>query len=372
MLAGLLGAAGCAAWLTLLGWRGGFWRERPFEAPPLGAAPEVVAVVPARDEADVIGRVVAALAAQDYPGRFHVIVVDDGSSDGTATAAAGPGRTVVRARTRPRGWAGKPWAMAEGLAAARHAAPDARYVWLTDADVVHGPDVLAGLVARAEEGYDLVSLMARLGGTTVVERLLMPAYVFFFQMLYPFAWVRDPGRATAAAAGGCMLVRRTALERIGGMAAIADAVIDDCALARAIKPGGPIWLGLADASTSLRGYPGAADVWRLIARSAYSELGYSPVRLALAVLGMAVVYLAPPALAVAADGWARVFGAAAWASMVVAYAPTLARLGVALSFALALPVVALFYVAATIDSARRFAVGRGGAWKGRYQAHPGS
>ncbi|MGH6717894.1 MAG: glycosyltransferase [Alphaproteobacteria bacterium] len=304
-----------------------------------------------------------------------MVVVDDGSTDGTAMAAgSAPGRTVgltiVRAAPRPRGWTGKTWAMAEGLAAARLSAPDARYVWLTDADVVHGPDVLAGLVARAEAGgYDLVSLMVRLRAATLAERLLIPAYVFFFQMLYPFAWVRDPGRTTAAAAGGCMLVRRAALERIGGMAAIADAVIDDCALARAIKPGGPIWLGLAGDSTSLRGYPRAADVWRLIARSAYTELGHAPARLVLAVIGMGIVYLAPPALAVAADGWARVLGAAAWLLMAATSAPTLARFGVARGFAVALPIVALFYVAATIDSARRFAAGRGGAWKGRYQAH---
>lgn len=370
-LDGWIGAAALTAWLVLVFGRGWFWLERPRPpAPPPARRPGVVAVIPARDEAPVIGRAVRSLLAQDYQGLSRVVVVDDGSDDGTAAvarAAGAPDRlTVVAARPPPPGWTGKVWAMAEGLDALG-GAPDAEYVLLTDADIEHAPDTLAQLVARAEAGgLDLVSLMVRLRCLTVAERALVPAYVFFFQMLYPFAWVRDGRRA--AAAGGCMLVRRGALERIGGIAAIRGALIDDCALARAIKRGGPIWLGLSDRSVSLRGYPRFADVWRLIARSAYAQLRCSPILLAVTVAGMAVIFLAPPLLAVFAAGVAQALGAAAYALMMIAYAPTLARFGRSLAWAPGLPLVALVYLGATIDSARLHHLGRGGAWKGRTHA----
>lgn len=347
-------------------------------APPLrGAAPPVVAVVPARNEADVVGDAVGSLLRQTYPGPFHVVLVDDASDDGTAEAArraaSHEGRadrlTVIVAPPLAAGWTGKLWAVEAGLAEAGRVMPDAAYVLLTDADIRHGADHLAGLVARAEAGgLDLVSVMARLRCTTPAERLLMPAYVFFFAMLYPFAWVRDPADSTAAAAGGSMLVRRDALARIGGIAAIQGALIDDCALAARIKPGGPIWLALADRCESLRGYPRRGDVWDLVARSAYTQLRHSPAFLVLTVLGMGLVYLVPPALALTAEGAAASLGWVAWAAMSAAYAPMLRHFGRSVLWAPLLPLVALFYVGATVASAWRHARGRGGAWKGRIQA----
>jgi hopene-associated glycosyltransferase HpnB len=368
-----------AAWLYLLLGRGGFWRSR-IEAPappPLTTAPPVVAVVPARDEADLVGQAVGSLLRQDYPGRLSVVLVDDGSTDGTADRALEAARAlgpqaadrllVVRASPTPRGWAGKVWAMAEGLRHAGEAMPEAAYVLFTDADILHPPDGLARLVARAEDGkLDLVSLMVRLSCVSLAERALIPAFVFFFAMLYPFDRVADRGHRTAAAAGGCMLARRTALASIGGLASIRGAIIDDCALAAAIKPGGAIWLGHAHAVTrSLRRYEGPAPIWRMIARSAYTQLGHSPALLAATVAGMLLVYVAPPVLALLAHGAAAIIGAAAWLLMALAFLPMIRLYGLSPLWAPALPLVALFYVAATIDSARRFHAGHGGEWKGR-------
>jgi len=325
----------------------------------------------------VVGDAVGSLLRQVYPGPFRVVLVDDASDDGTAQAARDAavreGRedrlAVLAAPPLEPGWTGKLWAVHAGLAEARRLMPGATYVLLTDADIRHGADHLAALVARAEAGpCDLVSVMARLRCATWAERLLIPAYVFFFAMLYPFAWVRDPARPIAAAAGGCMLVRASALARIGGIAAIRGALIDDCALAARIKPGGAIWLALADRCDSLRGYPGWTDVWNLIARSAYTQLGLSPVLLALTVAGMAIVYLAPPVLALHGDGVAMLFGLAAWAAMARAYVPLLRQYGRSPLWSPLLPLVALFYVGATLASAWRHARGRGGAWKGRIQA----
>jgi hopene-associated glycosyltransferase HpnB len=332
-----------------------------------------VAVVPARNERDVVGRALASLLAQDYAGPFRIVLVDDGSDDGTAEAARALGSDRLAVAAAPPllpGWTGKLAAMAHGLAEAHRTAPHAAYVLLTDADIEHDPGNLADLVARAEgDGIDLVSLMARLPCRTWPERFLMPAYVFYFQMLYPFAWVRSRRRRTAAAAGGCMLVRRLALERMGGLAAIRDEVIDDCALARAIKTdGGRIWLGLAERARSLRGYRRPLDVWRLIARSAYAQLRHSPALLVLTVAGMGIVFVAPPLLALAGSGPAAFLGLVCWASMTVAYAPTLRTCGAPVLAAPLLPLVALFYVGATLDSARAYIQGRGGAWKGRFQA----
>lgn len=367
--------AGAAAWIYLLAFHGAFWRERP--TPPRaegGALPGVVAVVPARDEADVVGTAVASLLGQTYAGPFHVVLVDDHSSDGTAAAAAAGAPaarlTILAAPPLQPGWTGKLWAVAQGLEEARRQAPDATYVLLTDADIEHDPDNLAELVARAEQGrLDLVSLMVRLPCRTWVERLLVPAYLFFFQMLYPFAWVRDVTRSTAAAAGGCMLVRRAALDRMGGLATIRAQVIDDCALARAVKPGGGgIWLGLADRTRSLRGYPRPGDMWRLIARSAYSQLRLSPWLLAVTVAGMGLVYLAPPLLAATGGGLLSAIGVGTWLAMTIVYVPTLRHCRCSPFLAPLLPAVALFYFLATLDSARRHWTGRGGAWKGRTQA----
>jgi len=366
-------------WAYLLLFRGGFWREAPRPAPestpPLW--PGVVVVTPARNEADVVGRSMAALLAQDYPGVLSVILVDDDSSDGTAEAAervardaATPHRlTVVRNTALAPGWTGKLWAVNRGLTEAERLAPDAGYVLLTDADILHEPTSLRHLVSRAEHGgYKLVSLMARLRTGTLAERALIPAYIFFFQKLYPFSWVNDPKHRMAGAAGGCMLVDRAALNAIGGIAAIRDQLIDDCALGKAIKAKGPVWLGLGDGVTSLRGYPRWADVWMLIARSAFTQLGFSARMLGVATLSMLATYVMPPLLALFADGEAFLIAGGAWLMMVGAYQPTLRYHGMSPLWALALPLVAAFYTAATIDSALRYWSGRGGAWKGRLQA----
>jgi len=375
-------ALAVAAWGFLLVFRGGFWRSHPrlsFDAAHDAATeryPSVVAVVPARNEAAVIATCVETLLAQDYRGEFRVIVVDDSSDDGTAeiarAAAARRGAQerleAVRAEPLPPDWTGKMWAVGQGVRRAEELAPD--YLWLTDADIAHHPRELTHLVAKAEgEERDLVSLMVCLNCETFWERLLIPAFVFFFQMLYPFPWVNDHERRIAAAAGGSMLVRRTALEAAGSIEAIRHAVIDDCALARAIKRRGTIWLGLADATRSLRRYESLKEIWAMVARSAYDQLGYSRRMLALTVIGLAVVFVAPVVVAVhgALSGNLEEgpIGMIAWLMMTAAYRPTLRLYGGKGTGALALPIAALLYCAMTIDSARRHYRGQGGGWKGR-------
>ena len=376
-----------AAWLYLATLHGRFWRADqrldpapPAPAPPAATAwPEIVAVIPARDEADVVGRAVASLLAQDHPGTVSVVLVDDRSADGTAEAAraaAGgdPRLTVIEAPPLEPGWTGKLWAMNTGLGHALRAHPEARFVLLTDADIAHEPSALRHLVAKAEaERRDLVSLMVKLHCVGMWERLLIPAFVFFFQKLYPFPRVNDSGNRTAGAAGGCMLVRRTALERIGGLAPIKGELIDDCALARAIKAGGSIWLGLAEASASLRPYDGLGGIWRMVARTAFTQLRFSILLLAGTVLGMAVLYAAPPAAAVAGilagDGTAAALGGGGWLLMAVLYRPTGRLYGRPAWEAALLPVAALLYLLMTLSSAVAHWRGRGGAWKGRTYGH---
>lgn len=376
----LLALLACAAWLFLAFRHGRFWRgdQRLDESAPAPAEwPSVAIVIPARNEADVIGRAVASHMAQDYPGAFHVFVVDDRSTDETAAVARDAGDdarlTVVAAPPLPEGWAGKVAAMAAGADEAARGMPDAHYVLFTDADIEHPADNLRRLVAKAEaDRLDMTSLMVKLEAQTFWERILIPAFVFFFQKLYPFPLVNDPGHRMAGAAGGCMLVRRTALERIGGMAAIKGEIIDDCALARAIKPGGPIWLGLSTDARSLRPYGGLGGVWRMVARSAFNQLHYSTPLLAGCVLGMLILYVVPPLAAL--DGlfdnhaFLALLGVAAWATMTVCYKPTLDLYGRPVWEALLLPVAAILYVLMTVDSARAHWAGRGGAWKGRTYA----
>ncbi len=372
-----LAIASLAIWLYLLVARGGFWRHAPtLDVRPPTHWPAVVAVVPARDEADGIERCVRSLLHQHYPGRFGLVVVDDHSSDGTGAlarqAAAAIGAAdrvrVIEGTALPAGWSGKLWAVAQGLEAAVAWMPGAEYVLLSDADIVHDANNVADLVQHAEaRSLDLTSLMVALHCETWAERWLIPAFVFFFAMLYPFAWVNRGDRRTAAAAGGCMLVRRRALDRIGGVGSIRGELIDDCALAARIKAGGPIWLGFATHTRSLRVYEKVGDIWLMVARTAYVQLDRSPLLLGLTVIGMAVTYVAPPAL-VLAGGLPALLGALAWLAMAVAYAPTLQRYGRSVAWAPLLPLVALFYVAATIGSAWRHYRGRGGAWKGRVYA----
>lgn len=383
-----IGILSLVVWLYLIALRGGYWRagERlatAYAAPP--AWPAVVAIVPARNEAAVIGPAVASLLTQDYPGRLTVVLVDDHSGDETVRvalqAATEAGRAdalhVVPARPLPAGWSGKLWALAEGV---RHVAmrePDADFLWLSDADIAHDPDNLRRLVGKAvAERLDLVSLMVALSCRGAWEKLLIPPFVYFFQMLYPFPWANDARKRTAAAAGGCVLVRRVTLERAGGFAAIKGELIDDCALARLIKqgppPGGRTWIGLATTARSIRPYQGLGEIWRMVARTAYTQLRHSPFLLAGTLAAMTLTFLVPPVLVITVpvhgNGPAALAGLAAWALMTVSAWPTFALYRQPLWRALLLPAAAALYGAMTVDSAVRHWRGRGGAWKGR--VHP--
>jgi hopene-associated glycosyltransferase HpnB len=383
-----LGDGTLLAWLTLVVWvylfcaHGRFWRSTPELAPARSATcPEVDIVIPARDEAGTIGIVVASLLAQDYAGAFRVLVVDDSSTDGTAeiarTAAAascatpscgtrssGAARLVVIAgRPKPAGWSGKLWALSEGVAASR-----APVLLFADADVVHDPRHLATLVARLEDlapRVDLVSEMVRLNCSSLAERALVPAFIYFFQMLYPFAKVNDPGSRVAAAAGGTVLIRRTALLRIGGIEAIRGALIDDVTLAQAVKRGGAVYLGHSSLATSIRPYPHFRDIQGMISRTAFTQLQYSGGLLAVALLGLTLVWWVPLLEAVFGRGGARWCGLAAFALGAVSFLPTLRRYRQSAAWSLALPLIALFYMAATLDSALTHWRGGGARWKGR-------
>jgi hopene-associated glycosyltransferase HpnB len=360
-------------WLALL--RGFFWRTdiRLPAAPAPATWPSVAVVVPARDEAAVLPATLPSLLAQDYPGPLRVILVDDGSSDGTGALVARewPAVELVRPEPPPPGWAGKLWALRAGVAAAGQV----DLLLFTDADIAHQPGSLTALVRLAQAyGLDLVSQMARLRARTPWERLVVPAFVYFFALLFPMRWVNRPGRRTAAAAGGCDLIRPAALARAGGLDAIRGAVIDDVALARAIKRGGGrVFLGLADGVRSVRAYPTLRSLWQMVARSAYAQLRHSPFLLAGTVLGLALVFLVPPVSTVVGlitDLRLAALGGLAWLIMAGTYAPMLRYYGQPVLASLLLPVTATLYLAMTVDSARRHYLGRGAAWKGRTYARP--
>ncbi len=374
-----------AVWVYLLLGRGGFWlgRERDdWAAPPGDNAgespwPSVVAVIPARDESDMVAHSVGSLLRQDYRGRFSVVLVDDQSTDGTTAIASAAARAasaqdrlrVVAGTSPPSGWTGKLWAMRQGLATVEACDDPPEWVLFSDADIRYAPHVLSRLVAIARARRTvLTSLMVKLNCESAAERWLAPPFVFFFQTLYPFRWVNDPGRRVAAAAGGCMLVRRKALYAAGGLEALRSSLIDDCALGRRMKRQGPIWLGLTEDVHSLRPYPAFADFRRMVVRSAFAELRYSPLRLAAAIGGMTLVYLAPPLFVVFSRGGPQIAGALAWVLMAIAIAPTLRLYRRPLAAGFALPAVAAVYTAFTIESALEYWRGRGGHWKGRFQA----
>ena len=367
------------ALLALLIWsylalgRGLFWLPRVAKpAPAPKAWPKVAVVVPARDEAATVAAAVTSLLKQDYPGAFSVVLVDDHSTDGTAQiardAAAALGRgdrlQVIAARPLPEGWSGKLWALTEGVRAA--GAPDL-YLF-TDADIEHHPRNLAELVARVETGYDLASLMVMLHCRSAAERFMIPAFVYFFAMIYPFGWCTDARKRIAAAAGGCMLMRRAAFERIGGFEAIKGELIDDCALARAVKRGGRTWLGFTRDTRSLRIYPTLGAIWNMVARTAYAQLGYSALLLLGTVAALTVTFLVP-IIVLPAGGLATALALAAWAVMTVTYVPMLRFYGASLLYAPLLPAIATVYLAATVASAWRHWRGRGGEWKGRAAWH---
>ena len=375
-------------WVGLLAFWGGFWLadqrlDVPNASPP-EPWPAVAVIIPARNEAELIGRVVRSHLTQSYLGRLSVILVDDQSTDKTAQIAAQVAAeinqtnrlTILLGKPLPPGWTGKLWAMEQGFRHLQQQQPP-DYILFTDADIEHTPTSLQQLVAKADsEALDLASLMVQLRCESFWEKLLIPAFIFFFQMLYPFRWVNNPHKKTAAAAGGCALIRFSALERINGLQTIRHALIDDCALGAAVKAGGPIWLGLSTTIHSLRPYPDLPSVWRMVTRSAYTQLHYSLWLLIGTVLGMVLVYgMSPLAFGlglVLGDRPLSLIGLAGWLLMASAYWPTLRLYKGSPLLALTLPFIALLYTLMTLDSARQHWMGKGGAWKGRVYGGIGS
>jgi hopene-associated glycosyltransferase HpnB len=377
----VLSCGSLLVWLVLTFFRGAFWQLRTFDIDASGEDPRrdlpvVTAIVPARNEVETIARCVESLVGQDYPGEFQIIVVDDRSEDATGARAASAAQSagaaervvIVQATEPQKGWSGKLWALQQGVGRAAGISPE--YFWFTDADIEHAPDTLRRLVARAErERLDLASLMVLLQAKTVPERLLIPAFLYFFLMLYPPKWITRAYSKTAGAAGGCILLRTEALERTGGMAAIRGELIDDCALAGAVKrSGGSIWMGLTRKSVSLRTYLRFGEIRDLIARTAFTQLGYSTMALLGTIVGMLLTYLVPVVLTFHPHALIWRLSLAAWALMTLTYLPTVRFYRLSPLWAPLLPLAAAFYSYATWLSAVRYWLGRGGQWKGRTQA----
>lgn len=367
-------------WLYLCFLHKRFWhadQRLETETPKLKTWPTVAIVIPARDEAESIGETVRSLLDQDYAGDYRILVIDDNSTDGTAACANSVPQTdheksrlkVLSGNPLADGWVGKMWAVSQGI----EAAGETDYLLLTDADIRHSADNLSKLVSKAEqEGLGLVSLMVKLRCQSFWERFLIPAFIYFFQKLYPFPAVNDPRSKTAAAAGGCMLVERKTLMEVGGIESIKDQLIDDCALARKIKALKPVWLGLGEDTESIRSYDDLSPVWHMVARSAYVQLSYNPIWLLGTVLGMALLYIVPP-IAIAAGALLKdmqllTIGGVAWLLMTWTYLPTLNLYKSRSLWALTLPFSGLLYTLMTIDSARRYYMGGGAEWKGRSYA----
>ena len=392
LILALLGIGSLVGWLYLVLGRGMFWRTEPrLNASPSPTMdedtgwPSVSAVVPARNEAHLLPATLPTLLRQDYPGDFHVYLVDDRSTDGTSDAAlravqecgAEDRLTIIQGADLPTGWKGKVWAMQQGVQ--RSEATGSEYVLLTDADVADEPGVLRALVGKAQiEKLDLASLMTKLRAVSLWDNLLIPAFVYFFAKLYPFRWVGDPSKRMAGANGGCVLLRREALEKAGGFEAMADAIIDDCALAGLIKhSGGRIWMGFTRDARSLRRHEDLSSTWNMVARYAFAQLGYSPLLLAGTVLGMLFIYVMPPlgtvfgAVAAGTAGnltvglWLALASLAAWVLMAGSYLSMLRLYGISPLFAPLLPVSAALYTMMTVSSGLRYLRGQGGGWKGR-------
>lgn len=376
MIRTALAVTSLVAWIKLLFAHGRFWQTgpqlHPYNEPSQPSWPDVAIIVPARDEAESIQPCVSTLLRQDYKGRLKVIVVDDSSSDGTgdlARALTDPqGRlTVATGRSRPKGWSGKLWAVHQGEMLAREKIGPDGFILLTDADILHSALHVETLVGKAmRDGLDMVSEMVILNCNSVAERLFVPGFVYFFAMLYPFSKVGDPDSPVAGAAGGTILVRRAMLETIGGVETVRGALIDDCSLAADIKrAGGRLYLGHSTLAWSVRPYRGMNDIWRMIARTAYVQLKYSPFILLCTLLGMLVVWIVPVFLALFGKGRTRVIGAASLSLAVLSFLPTLSRFRLSPLRAFALPIIAAFYMAATVGSAVDHHRGRGAQWKNR-------
>jgi hopene-associated glycosyltransferase HpnB len=378
VLTDALAAVPLLIWIYLLAFRGGFWRvSKHFarvELPEISHK-RVAVIIPARNEANVIGRALTSLLEQDFPAPLHIFLVDDGSTDRTTeiAAAAAEGANgkssliIIRGAPLRAGWTGKLWALSQGVAQAEALAPD--YLLLTDADIVHGRDSVAQLLAIAErKRYDLVSYMVKLTCATLAEKVLIPAFVFFFLKLYPPAWIASPHSRTAAAAGGCILIRPEALKRIGGLAAIRNQVIDDCALARQVKrTGGRIWMGLTSTTASIRSYETFVEIGHMISRTAFNQLRHSWALLLGTVLGLVTTYLLPLFLLLTGKLTLVMIGVLAWLLMSMAYLPTVRFYKLPVAWTLSLPLAACFYTAVTVHSALRYWRGQGGVWKERVQ-----
>jgi hopene-associated glycosyltransferase HpnB len=377
----VLAVLALAIWIYLVAGHGDFWRTFKYDdlasQPAAPVWPPIVAVVPARDEAASIGDCITSILQQPYPGELSVILVDDQSMDGTGQLArdaasaigAADRLTVVDGRDLPPGWTGKLWAVKNGLDLVESRASQPTYILLTDADIVYSGDVIMRLVARAQERrLVMVSIMAKLRCESFAERFLIPSFIFFFGMFYPFSWVGDGARRTAAAAGGCILARWDALQAIGGIQSIRGALIDDCALGAKLKTQGPIWLGFSPHVRSVRPSEDVATVGRMISRTAFAQLRYSILIVIGTVLIMALAFPAPVAIALFGHGWSRVLAGLSWLLMALAFQPTLRYYGRSPIWGLFLPAIAMAYMVFTINSAYQHVRGRGGLWKGRAQA----
>src|SRR5215469_3528359 len=372
MIAAWIGGLSCSIWFYLIAARGRFWRVSTTTGVPLQPESAPVAViVPARNEADLVGQAILSLLQQDYTGRLRIFVVDDHSSDNTASVVCKTAMdhaerlTLISSAPLPAGWTGKMWALSQGVQHALDFAP--KYFLFTDADIVHVPSSITSLVALAQaRDLDLVSMMAKLRCSSLAERALIPAFVFFFFMLYPPEWVNSPKHRTAAAAGGDILVRTEALARMGGIGAIRNELIDDFALAREIKRGGCIWLGLTQDAYSTRAYAGFGGIGRMISRNAFYQLRHSVWLLFATLLALTTAYLAAP-VALFFGGWATLWGTVAWLLMSFAFWPTLRFYSLSPLWAPLLPIIVLFYMGATLHSAVQYWIGRGGKWKDRVQ-----
>jgi hopene-associated glycosyltransferase HpnB len=373
-----LSLAALLIWAGMLLLRGGFWRARERLDETKSKSPKfstVAAIVPARNEARTVSCALRALMQQNYPGTFSITLVDDGIDDDTASLAraeSGGSRRlqVIAGKSLSEGWTGKLWVLKQGLDYAQSTLPDPQYFLLTDADTVLQPNVLGQLVTKAEiEELDLVSLMALLHCKGVWERLLMPAFVFFFQMVYPFSYVNDPKRSEAAAAGGCILVRASSLEGVGVIETIRGRLIDDCALAIALKRRGSIWLGLTDQVESLRVYGSFSEIWTTVARTAFEQLEFSALRLCATVVAMGVTFVVPLVTAIVGvitgDALLALFGSCGLLVMFIAYLPTIRLYRQHVLLVLTLPIAAFLFTLMTIESARCYWTGSGGQWKDR-------